>query len=104
MTELYLGGIEKYNSKLENYDAIVMLEVIEHLEPEVLSRFGVVTLGTYRPRLLLVTTPVSFILFGWEILLSSVVSLGIESLHILSLTGYEKRILDYLNNGTKVKG
>jgi len=35
------------------------LEVIEHLDPNVLSRFGVVTMGTYRPRLLLVTTPVS---------------------------------------------
>lgn len=35
------------------------LEVIEHLDPNVLSRFGVVTMGTYRPRLLLVSTPVS---------------------------------------------
>jgi hypothetical protein len=56
---LWLGGIENYNSRLEGYEAITMLEVIEHLEPHVLSRFGVVTMGTYRPRLLLVTTPVS---------------------------------------------
>jgi hypothetical protein len=35
------------------------LEVIEHLDPHILSRFGVVTMGTYRPRILLVTTPVS---------------------------------------------
>ncbi|WVQ85706.1 hypothetical protein IAT38_007872 [Cryptococcus sp. DSM 104549] len=56
-TELWLGGIEKYNAKLEGYEAIVALEVIEHLDPNVLSRFGVVTLGTYRPRLLLVSTP-----------------------------------------------
>ncbi|WVQ71311.1 hypothetical protein IAR50_000838 [Cryptococcus sp. DSM 104548] len=56
-TELWLGGLEKYNAKLEGYDAIVALEVIEHLDPNVLSRFGVVTLGTYRPRLMLVSTP-----------------------------------------------
>ena len=57
-TELWLGGIEKYNSRFEGYEAIMCLEVIEHLDPTVLSRFGVVTMGTYRPRLLLVTTPV----------------------------------------------
>ncbi|TXT10775.1 hypothetical protein VHUM_02280 [Vanrija humicola] len=56
-TELWLGSIEHYNSRLEGYDSIVALEVIEHLEPNLLSRFGVVTLGTYRPRLLLLTTP-----------------------------------------------
>ncbi|ORX38723.1 hypothetical protein BD324DRAFT_577826 [Kockovaella imperatae] len=56
-TELWLGGIEKYNARLEGYEAITCLEVIEHLDPNVLSRFGVVTMGTYRPRLLLVTTP-----------------------------------------------
>lgn len=58
-TELWLGGIEKYNARMEGYEAITCLEVIEHLDPNVLSRFGVVTMGTYRPRLLLVTTPVS---------------------------------------------
>ncbi|WWD02359.1 hypothetical protein V865_000398 [Kwoniella europaea PYCC6329] len=52
-TELWLGGIEKYNSKLEGYEAIVLLEVVEHLDPDVLNRFGVVTFGTYRPKLLL---------------------------------------------------
>ena len=52
-----MGGIEKYNASLEGYEAMVALEVIEHLQPDVLSRFGVVTMGTYRPRLLLVTTP-----------------------------------------------
>lgn len=57
-TELWLGGIDKYNSKMEGYEAITCLEVIEHLDPNLLSRFGVNTMGTYRPRLLLVTTPV----------------------------------------------
>ncbi|EKD02606.1 hypothetical protein A1Q2_03032 [Trichosporon asahii var. asahii CBS 8904] len=55
--ELWLGNIERYNSRFEPYEALVMLEVIEHLEPQLLSRFGVVTLGTYRPKLLLVSTP-----------------------------------------------
>jgi hypothetical protein len=58
-TELWLGGIESYNQHLEGYEAMVALEVIEHLDPLVLSRFGVVCLGTYRPRLLLISTPVS---------------------------------------------
>ncbi|WVF72587.1 hypothetical protein IAT40_007404 [Kwoniella sp. CBS 6097] len=56
-TELWLGGIEKYNAHLEGFEAITLLEVIEHLEPDVLDRFGVVTFGTYRPKLLLITTP-----------------------------------------------
>ncbi|KAI9637196.1 uncharacterized protein MKK02DRAFT_23746 [Dioszegia hungarica] len=56
-TELWLGGIESYNQHLEGYEAMVALEVIEHLDPLVLSRFGVVCLGTYRPRLLLISTP-----------------------------------------------
>ncbi|OCF41155.1 hypothetical protein I317_05069 [Kwoniella heveanensis CBS 569] len=56
-TELWLGGIEKYNARLEGFEAITLLEVIEHLEPSVLNRFGVVTFGTYRPKLLLITTP-----------------------------------------------
>lgn len=56
-TELWLGGIERYNARLEGYQAIVALELIEHLEPHILSRFGVVTLGTYRPKLMLVSTP-----------------------------------------------
>ncbi|WWC63055.1 uncharacterized protein I303_105654 [Kwoniella dejecticola CBS 10117] len=56
-TELWLGGIEKYNAKLEGYEAITLLEVVEHLDPDVLNRFGVVTFGTYRPKILLVTTP-----------------------------------------------
>lgn len=55
--ELWLGNMERYNSRLEGYEAIVALEVIEHLDPNILSRFGVVTMGTYRPRILLVTTP-----------------------------------------------
>lgn len=65
-TELWLGNIELYNSRLEGYEAIVALEVIEHLEPNLLSRFGVVTMGTYRPKLLLVSTPVSANFFPLE--------------------------------------
>jgi hypothetical protein len=60
-TELWLGGMERYNSRLEGYEAMTALEVIEHLDPHILSRFGVVTMGTYRPRILLVTTPVSLV-------------------------------------------
>lgn len=62
-TELWLGGIERYNSKMEGYEAITCLEVIEHLDPNLLSRFGVNTMGTYRPRLMLITTPVSLVSF-----------------------------------------
>jgi len=58
-TEVWLGDIQRYNARLEGYEAIVALELVEHLEPHILSRFGVVTLGTYRPKLMLVSTPVS---------------------------------------------
>ena len=58
-TEVWLGVIERYNSRLEGHEAITALELVEHLDPNVLSRFGVVTMGTYRPRILLVTTPVN---------------------------------------------
>lgn len=73
VTELWLGGIERYNSRLEGYEAIVALELIEHLEPHLLSRFGVVTLGTYQPKLLLVSTPVRFsLLYSSPVLPSGV--------------------------------
>ena len=55
--------MERYNSRLEGYEAMTALEVIEHLDPHILSRFAVVTMGTYRPRILLVTTPVSIPLY-----------------------------------------
>ncbi|RXK38257.1 hypothetical protein M231_04429 [Tremella mesenterica] len=56
-TELWAGDIERFNSHLEVFEAIVALEVIEHLQPHTLSRFGVVILGTYRPKVLLISTP-----------------------------------------------
>jgi hypothetical protein len=57
--EVWLGDIQRFNGRLEGHEAIVALELVEHLEPHILSRFGVVTLGTYRPKLMLVSTPVS---------------------------------------------
>ncbi|KAJ3086379.1 Small RNA 2'-O-methyltransferase [Quaeritorhiza haematococci] len=39
------------------FDAIACVEVVEHLDPPVLAAFPEVTLGTYRPRVMVVTTP-----------------------------------------------
>jgi len=61
---LWRGSFETINpaffhraDRKEGYEAIVAMEIIEHLSPAVLPSFAPVLLGTYRPRLLLVTTP-----------------------------------------------
>ena len=47
----------QFNEELNDYQAMVALEVIEHLPEDTLQRFGAIILGEYRPSLLLVTTP-----------------------------------------------
>lgn len=49
----------QFNDEFCSCEAIVALEVIEHLEQHVLDKFAPMILGEYRPRLLLVTTPSS---------------------------------------------
>ncbi|KAF8986219.1 Small RNA 2'-O-methyltransferase [Entomortierella lignicola] len=55
--ELYCGSVGEADSRLLGYDALACLEVIEHLDPEVLEKFWSAVLGTIRPKLVIVSTP-----------------------------------------------
>ncbi|ORX92014.1 hypothetical protein K493DRAFT_339025 [Basidiobolus meristosporus CBS 931.73] len=55
--EFYQDSLEVVNEDLIGIDAIVCLEVIEHLYPAALTQFPMVTLGTYRPQTMIVSTP-----------------------------------------------
>ncbi|KAI8340350.1 hypothetical protein EDC96DRAFT_468920, partial [Choanephora cucurbitarum] len=55
--DIYQGSIGVADARLRDYEAIVCSEVIEHVYPDVLEGFLDVTLGTYQPRLMIVTTP-----------------------------------------------
>ncbi|KAH7098118.1 hypothetical protein BKA62DRAFT_642707, partial [Auriculariales sp. MPI-PUGE-AT-0066] len=55
---LWHGSLADVNPAfVDEFEAIVAQEVIEHLPPEVLPQFAPVLLGQYRPRVLIVTTP-----------------------------------------------
>ncbi|PFH48761.1 hypothetical protein AMATHDRAFT_109204, partial [Amanita thiersii Skay4041] len=54
---IWKGGLETINNEFVNIECIVGTEVIEHLTPDVFPLFAPVLLGTYHPRLLLITTP-----------------------------------------------
>lgn len=55
--ELVVDSFMEANDTLAGFDAAVMLETIEHIDPNKLSRVEQTVFGSYRPRLLLVTTP-----------------------------------------------
>ncbi|KAG1048638.1 hypothetical protein G6F43_008987 [Rhizopus delemar] len=55
--DIYKGSVGVPDDRLKAYEAIVCSEVIEHLYEEDLKPFFEVTLGFYRPRILIVTTP-----------------------------------------------
>ncbi|KAF8699149.1 O-methyltransferase, partial [Rhizoctonia solani] len=54
---VWLGRLQDINPTFYEFDAIVSTEVIEHVPEDVLPAFSDVLLGTYLPRLLLLTTP-----------------------------------------------
>ncbi|CAE6512003.1 unnamed protein product [Rhizoctonia solani] len=54
---VWLGRLQDLNPTFHGFDAIVSTEVIEHVPEDVLPAFSDVLLGTYSPRLLLLTTP-----------------------------------------------
>ncbi|KAG8712212.1 hypothetical protein FRC11_000720 [Ceratobasidium sp. 423] len=54
---VWLGRLQDPNPTFHGFDAIVSTEVIEHVPEDVLPAFSDVLLGTYLPRLLLLTTP-----------------------------------------------
>ncbi|KAI1308380.1 Small RNA 2'-O-methyltransferase [Mortierella claussenii] len=55
--ELYQGSVADADERFIGYDALACLEVIEHLDPDVLGKFWGVVLGTLRPKLVIVSTP-----------------------------------------------
>lgn len=54
---LFQGPLEMENETLDDYDAFVATEVIEHLHEDALQKFAPTILGKYRPRVVLITTP-----------------------------------------------
>ncbi|KAJ3042593.1 Small RNA 2'-O-methyltransferase, partial [Rhizophlyctis rosea] len=54
---LYVGSVAEADSRLFEYDGIASVEVIEHLDPPVLEAFPMTTLGTYKPKVMVVSTP-----------------------------------------------
>ena len=51
------GSFAEENLCLTGFDAAVLLETIEHIEPDRLSRVESAVFGCYRPRVVLITTP-----------------------------------------------
>ncbi|KAI7863427.1 hypothetical protein BDF14DRAFT_1745483 [Spinellus fusiger] len=55
--DIYQGSLHAVDRRFCEYEALVCAEVIEHLSSHVLSTFFQVTMGAYRPKLMIVTTP-----------------------------------------------
>ncbi|CAG8644239.1 5251_t:CDS:2, partial [Ambispora gerdemannii] len=55
--DIYQGSVDVADRRLCGYEAIVCLEVVEHLDPPVLDKFFEIVLGTYKPKILIVSTP-----------------------------------------------
>lgn len=54
---LYEGSITNFDSRLCDFDIGTCLEVIEHMEEHDASLFGDVVLSSFRPRILIISTP-----------------------------------------------
>ncbi|KAK1304231.1 Small RNA 2'-O-methyltransferase [Acorus calamus] len=55
--ELYYGSITDFDPRLYAFDIGTCLEVIEHMNEDQAHLFGEVVLGSFRPHLLIVSTP-----------------------------------------------
>ncbi|GJJ73882.1 small RNA 2'-O-methyltransferase [Entomortierella parvispora] len=55
--ELFKGSVAQADKRLLGFDALACMEVVEHLDPEVLDEFWGVVLGTLKPKLVIVSTP-----------------------------------------------
>jgi len=55
---LFCGSLTERDDRLVSCcEAITMIEVVEHLEPDVLAAFPATVFGFYRPRVVVMTTP-----------------------------------------------
>ncbi|ORZ31669.1 hypothetical protein BCR44DRAFT_1385050, partial [Catenaria anguillulae PL171] len=55
--ELMNGSIVEYDERVSGVDAIVLSEVIEHLDPEPLALLPRALFSFYRPKIVIVSTP-----------------------------------------------
>ena len=55
--ELYHGSLQDVEPCFVGVDYAVMLEVIEHLEPDVLQHFPRTLFGIYKPEIVIISTP-----------------------------------------------
>ncbi|KAF8943054.1 Small RNA 2'-O-methyltransferase [Haplosporangium gracile] len=55
--DLFQGSVEQPDQRLIGFDALVCLEVVEHLDPPVLEKFWSVVLGALKPKIVIVSTP-----------------------------------------------
>ncbi|KAF9410587.1 Small RNA 2'-O-methyltransferase [Entomortierella beljakovae] len=55
--DLYQGSVGEPDQRLLGYDALACLEVVEHLDPDVLNNFWSTVLGALRPKIVIVSTP-----------------------------------------------
>jgi 3' terminal RNA ribose 2'-O-methyltransferase Hen1 len=54
---LFQGALTYTDERFAGYDAAVLMEVVEHVDPPRLAALGRVVFGTARPRVVVVTTP-----------------------------------------------
>lgn len=55
--EIWQGSLDVYNEAFDNFEGIIMTEVVEHLYDKALHKFPDIVFGDYRPRIVVVTTP-----------------------------------------------
>jgi 3' terminal RNA ribose 2'-O-methyltransferase Hen1 len=55
--EFYHGSLTYLDDRLNNFDAVAVVEVIEHLAPHFLETFSKLLFGRLKPRIVIVTTP-----------------------------------------------
>ncbi|CAG8489058.1 19205_t:CDS:2 [Rhizophagus irregularis] len=59
-------SIDIADKRFLGFDALVCMEVVEHVDPPVLDKFFDIVLGTYKPKIVIVTTPNTIALNGQE--------------------------------------
>ena len=54
---LYCGSLTQWDSRLEGVEFVSLIEVIEHLEEDILAQLPAAIFGTLKPKYVFVTTP-----------------------------------------------
>ncbi|GAA5902363.1 uncharacterized protein JCM6883_001381 [Sporobolomyces salmoneus] len=56
-TQVFCGNVEVFNESLEDCEALVLTEIIEHMTASALTRLPNLLFNVYSPRLIIITTP-----------------------------------------------